>query len=112
VLNNPDFRSPRSPDGVNWASPVALQPANELAADGDATRPSELDYDDRETHEHGQVNQHSPAHGLMSELVLTAMVVMGVALTTLAALYTAGAFRPSVHHPLPASPAASQTPGH
>lgn len=97
---------------MNWASPVALQPANELAADGDATRPSELDYDERETHEHGQSHQHPPAHGLMSELVLTTMVVLGVALTTLAALYTAGAFRPPVHQQLPASPALTQSPAH
>jgi hypothetical protein len=75
------------------------------------------DHDERETHEHGHVDlhspaQHPPAYGLLSELVLTAMVVLGVALTTLAVLYTAGAFRPPVHHPLPSSPAGTQAPAH
>ncbi len=91
---------------MNWVSPVALQPSNDLAADDDGLRASTPD-DEHPLHEqeHGHAHQHAPGHGLLSELVLTAMVVLGVALTTLAALYTAGAFRPPVHHPLPSSAA-------
>lgn len=100
-------------------SPVALQPGNDLDADPRAARAASAGYDEapgydeHREHEHASL-QHAPAHGLLSELVLTAMVALGVALTTLAALYTAGAFRPPRHHELPGSqqpsvPASSQT---
>lgn len=94
---------------MSWVSPVGLHPGNDLAAQPDGVQAATSELDEDEGHDEA-LHAQAPAHGLMSELVLTAMVVLGVTLTTLAVLYTAGVFRPPVHSPLPGSAAAAPAP--
>ncbi|MEY2936549.1 MAG: hypothetical protein RL033_7298 [Pseudomonadota bacterium] len=99
----PDFRPPRAPSGLHWLPPVSLgaEPAlhgDDYEPDALDSSPSERSRPEHERPEHGRVGA-----GISSELLLTAMVVLGVTLLVGSALYAAGALNAPSHHESPGS---------
>lgn len=101
MSNNPhQSRSPNEQRALQWQQPVALHsPAGDPAAElGD---PYASDPEVSGLHSTGQASE---GPGLASELVLTAIVALGVMLATCSALYFAGAFSTPAHHGAPSGP--------
>jgi hypothetical protein len=93
----PDFRPPRAPSGLHWLPPVSLGAEPEHAA-GER----ELEGMESSPPDHHAADHAPDGPGLLSELVLTAMVALGVTLATCAALYAAGVFNAPVQQSAPA----------
>lgn len=103
MSNNPhQSRSPQEQHPLQWQSPVALQPRDgDSEADGADSYVSDLEVSGLHPTEQG-----SGGPGLASEIVLTAIVALGVTMATCSALYFAGAFSTPWHRVAPSAPSA------